>query len=160
METAYLLLGTNLGDRAHHLTHARRLLDEIGTVSRVSQVYVTAAWGLTDQPDFFNQALEISTALEPGDLLTKLRSIEKKVGRTDAVRWGPRILDIDILFYGNKTIATELLTIPHPRMHERRFALVPMHALQPDLTDPMSGKTITELLADCKDPLPVRLADL
>ena len=160
METAYLLLGTNLGDRAHHLTHARRLLGEIGAVSRLSPVYVTAAWGLTDQPDFFNQAVEITTELEPVYLLAKLRSIEKEVGRTDAVRWGPRILDIDILFYGNKTIATDLLTIPHPRMHERRFALVPMHAIQPDLTDPKSGKTITDLLAECKDPLPVRLADL
>jgi len=159
METAYLLLGTNLGDRAHNLTSAHRLLNEIGTIKALSPVYITAAWGLTDQPDFYNQAVALSTALEPGALLGAIRSIEIQTGRTDTVRWGPRILDIDILFYGDFIIETENLVIPHPRMHERRFALIPLHDICPDLIHPISGKTITEMLESCTDVLPVRAAD-
>ncbi len=159
METAYLLLGTNLGDRAHNLASAHRLLNEIGTIKALSPVYITAAWGRTDQPDFYNQAIEISTKLEPAELLKSIKSIEIRTGRTNIIRWGPRILDIDILFYGDFIIETENLVIPHPRMHERRFALIPLHDICPKLIHPVSGKTITELLESCTDALPVRPAD-
>jgi len=159
METAYLLLGTNLGDRAHNLTSAHRLLNEIGSIKALSPVYITAAWGRTDQPDFYNQAIEISTKLEPAELLKSIKSIEIRTGRTNIIRWGPRILDIDILFYGNFIIETENLVIPHPRMHERRFALIPLHDICPNLIHPISGKTIAELLESCTDALPVRPAD-
>jgi 2-amino-4-hydroxy-6-hydroxymethyldihydropteridine diphosphokinase len=159
METAHLLLGTNLGDRAHNLAYARRLLNEIGSITAASPVYVTAAWGITDQPEFYNQAIALSTRLDPEMLLNALCSIEIQAGRKDSIKWGPRILDIDILFFGNIIIESERLTIPHPRIHERRFALVPLNFISPNLIDPKSGKTVEKLLEDCDDKLPVRLAE-
>jgi len=156
MHTAYLLTGSNLGDRVSYLQQAYRLIEQYcGTMAASSSFYQTAAWGLTDQPDFYNQALALLTNLQPGELMQQLLDIEHIIGRKRSIKMGPRIIDIDILLLDEVIINTELLTVPHPFLHERRFALLPLAEIAPQAWHPVLRKTVQQLLDDCTDPLDV-----
>ena len=154
----YLLLGSNIGDREANLKRACELIrDEVSTDITQSHLYETAAWGKTDQAAFLNQAIMIQTDTEPLVLLTLLKNIEKKVGRVDTEKWGPRVIDIDILFYGSEVIQAPELQVPHPYLPVRRFALLPMSEIAEDLMHPVLKKTIEELLKLCPDTSEVKL---
>lgn len=159
MHTAFLLLGSNLGDRHTHLNDARTWLAEIGEIEAVSGIYSTDPWGLQEQPAFLNQAVVLKTTLEPEALLRKLKEMEESVGRTKTGRWGPREIDADILAMDELIYSSDTLTIPHPRLSERRFALVPLAEIAPDLQIPGSGTDVKSLLKNCSDPLTVSPAD-
>lgn len=125
----YIGLGSNLGDRKANLTEAIRLLGELGSVVRQSNVMETEPWGYADQPMFLNMAVALNTSLPPLELLTATKRIEKQMGRVPSVQWGPRLIDIDILLYGDVRLNTPDLTLPHPRMLERDFVLIPLRDL-------------------------------
>ena len=147
MGCVYLALGSNLGDRMLNLTHALTLLPPAVTIQRCSRVYETPPWGFLDQPAFLNMVIEGQTGLEPLELLDRLKFLEEKIGREKSVRYGPRLIDLDILFFDDLQLRTERLDIPHPRIAERAFVLVPLADLAPDLVVPDKGQTIRELLA-------------
>jgi 2-amino-4-hydroxy-6-hydroxymethyldihydropteridine diphosphokinase len=152
----YLLLGTNLGDRLQNLLVARNLIEiTAGKIITESSIYETAAWGETDQPKFLNQVVEIDSDLHPHELLQELMNIESAMGRIRERKWGPRLIDIDILLYGEMIIQSETLTIPHPAMHQRRFTLLPLAEIAKDLVHPLLQKSIEDLLELCSDNLPV-----
>ncbi|NVO84161.1 2-amino-4-hydroxy-6-hydroxymethyldihydropteridine diphosphokinase [Hymenobacter terrestris] len=156
MPTAYLLLGSNLGDRTATLQAAVAELGRTaGPVRATSGVYETAAWGLTEQPAFLNQALEIQTNLSPAQLLAVCLAAEQHAGRQRLVRWGSRTLDVDILLYDDLVLDTPTLQLPHPRLPERRFALLPLAEIAATLVHPGLGCTVAELLAECSDELAV-----
>lgn len=146
-ETVYLALGTNLGERSRNLVQACRSLKEFVTVTRSSHIYETPPWGVTDQPLFLNQVLEVTTVLSPQELLAAVKKIETEMGRVPTVRYGPRLIDIDILVYGCHEVSSNELTIPHSSMAERAFVLVPLAELVPDLVPPgVSGLSVQEML--------------
>jgi 2-amino-4-hydroxy-6-hydroxymethyldihydropteridine diphosphokinase len=148
LKIAYLGLGSNIGDREVLLQSA---LDELNRpdlrLRRVSSLYETEPIGLRDQRWFLNLAAEFETDLFPRQLLHRIQRVEKQLGRKRAVVNGPRTIDIDILLYGSSIVTTEELEIPHPRYRDRRFTLAPLAELQPDLRDPVTGKSMSELLA-------------
>lgn len=153
---AYLLLGGNLGDRLAHLATGRQqLAARAGDIVAQSGVYETAAWGREDQPAYLNQALAVRTFLAPESLLAACLAAEQAAGRQRHERWGSRTLDVDVLFYGAAISHSSALTLPHPRLAARRFALVPLAEIAPTLRHPELGLTVSELLAQCPDALPV-----
>ncbi len=153
---AYLLLGSNLGDRDARLAQARAdLAATAGRVVTASSLYETAAWGLEDQPAFLNQVLAIETELDGPTLLAACQAAEQQQGRERHVHWGARTLDVDILLFGQEIIATPSLMVPHAALPARRFALVPLAELAPQLVHPQLHHTIAELLAACPDKLAV-----
>jgi 2-amino-4-hydroxy-6-hydroxymethyldihydropteridine diphosphokinase len=138
----YLALGTNLGDREANLQTAIAALAPKASVVRQSTIYATPPWGYTDQPEFLNQVLEADTLLHPLPLLHKLKSIEAQMGREKTFRNGPRLIDLDILFYGQEIVEGELLEIPHPRLQDRAFVLAPLAEIAPSFVHPVLNETI------------------
>jgi 2-amino-4-hydroxy-6-hydroxymethyldihydropteridine diphosphokinase len=156
MNTSFLLIGGNVDDREKNLLLAAELIRKhAGKVDAQSSVYETAAWGKTDQPDFLNQVLKITTDLLPGDLMKEILKIEKLMGRERSEKYAPRLIDIDILFFNDEIVKTSLVTIPHPQIQNRRFVLVPLNELAPALIHPVFKKTISQLLVECPDKLDV-----
>jgi len=157
MNKVFLLIGGNMGDRLQNLHQAIDLLVETcGPVTQQSAVYETAAWGITDQPAFLNQALALTTVLTAQELITTVLSVEEKMGRHRLEKFGPRIIDIDILFFNDDIMDEPNLTIPHPQLQNRRFVLAPMEEIAPELVHPVLHKTIEQLLQECKDELAVK----
>ena len=152
MADVYLLLGSNENDRLKNLERACKLIElKCGKVLKQSALYETEAWGLKEQNSFLNQAVMIESSLAPAELLTLLKTIEKKVGRVETVTWGPRVIDIDILFYGNEITESEELQIPHPFLHQRKFTLEPLNEIEPRFIHPVLQKNIRVLLKECSD---------
>ncbi|HEY5918403.1 MAG TPA: 2-amino-4-hydroxy-6-hydroxymethyldihydropteridine diphosphokinase [Chryseolinea sp.] len=152
----FLLLGTNLGNRISNLTQALQAIDQrVGKVTKASSVYETSAWGKTDQPSFLNQAVEITTDLDPDAVLKKILTIEELLGRARTEKWGERTIDIDILFYGEEIYERPHLIIPHPQLANRRFTLIPLNEIASNFVHPLFKKTVAELLAACPDGLSV-----
>ncbi|MEO0185736.1 MAG: 2-amino-4-hydroxy-6-hydroxymethyldihydropteridine diphosphokinase [candidate division WOR-3 bacterium] len=151
MERVYLLLGTNLGKLKENLMNAIEELSKNGIkILRKSKIYKTKPWGKTDQPDFLNMAVEVETNLTPEKLLQTIKDIEKKLKREKSKKWGPRIIDIDILFYGNRIVNEPDLKIPHPYFFERNFAIIPMAEIAPDFIPPAHDRSIKEVKAGVK----------
>ncbi len=150
---AFLSLGSNEGDSRAHLRKAIMAIRQLekSQVDGISKLYRTAAWGKKDQPDFLNLVVSLSTFLEPEVLMESLILIEEKLGRVRKEKWGQRIIDIDILLYGNEKINLEKLSIPHPEMQNRKFVLVPLMDLDPQIFHPVLKKNMAQLLDDCED---------
>lgn len=148
----YLGLGSNLGDRQENLVLARQLISEqIGDIVVQSSIYQTAAWGLTDQNDFLNQVICIATQYQASEVLTKVLAVELSMGRIREVKWGARLIDVDILYYNHAIIAFDNLVVPHPFIQERRFVLAPLAEIAPDFIHPQLKQTNATLLAHCAD---------
>lgn len=155
----FLLLGSNQDDPRLQLAKARaEIILSAGSIKGISSVYKTAPWGIANQPEFYNQVISIETLKGPVELIKTIQSIEKNMGRKREEKWGPRIIDIDILFYEDKIINTEDLIIPHPGIPVRRFTLEPLNELAPDFIHPILGKTIAHILSECEDSLAVEKA--
>lgn len=152
MANVYLSLGSNLGDRLANIKKALYMLESQVDVQRVSSVYETEPWELKSQPWFLNVVCAAAADLAPGDLLDFVKGIERQLGRQEAVRYGPRCIDIDILFYDDRIIHSPELHIPHPRLTERAFVLCPLAEIAPELKHPESGKTVRLMLAELEDP--------
>lgn len=156
MNRAYLLIGGNLGEKWKNLERTRELLREkAGNLLQVSSIYETAPWGNPDQPNFYNQAIALHTSLSPEELLAVCREIEDLMGRQREELYGARTMDIDLLLYEQKIIQAENLQIPHPRMKDRRFVLVPLQEIAAQVKHPETNQTVEELLAICPDSLRV-----
>jgi len=158
MNLAYLLIGGNLGDRINNLEKAAtRIEKELGKIIKKSSLYETASWGITEQPHFLNQVLTVETKLSPHQLMSKILFIENKMGRIRTEKNASRIIDIDILFFNDEVIQKPGLTIPHPEIQNRRFALIPLDEIAPAMVHPLLGVTIKQLLSTSKDTLEVKL---
>jgi len=157
MNKAYLLIGGNIGDREKNLTRAIELLNEnCGTVVANSSIYETAAWGNTDQQDFLNKAILLETQLSADQLMSSLLQVEEKMGRKRNEKFGPRTIDLDILLFNNEVHHTQHIKIPHPELPNRRFALAPLVEIAENRVHPVLKKTISVLLKETNDKLPVK----
>lgn len=146
MKRAYISIGSNIGERFQHLKNAVQSLHSHDGVSvlTISSIYETAPVGYTDQADFLNVVIAVETQLGAQQLLEKCQQIEQQLGRVRDIRWGPRTVDLDILLYNGEDIATENLVVPHPRMHERAFVLVPLLEISPTVEHPVTGRKYSE----------------
>jgi 2-amino-4-hydroxy-6-hydroxymethyldihydropteridine diphosphokinase len=157
MNKTYLLLGSNIGNSRKALASAiMHIQKKIGTVTRQSSLYQTAAWGNTNQADFLNQIIIVETILTAENILQAILSIEEKMGRVRTIKNAARVIDIDILFFNKEIIQEKHLIVPHPEIPNRRFVLIPMNELSPNLKHPVLQKTIRQLLTICKDELNVK----
>jgi 2-amino-4-hydroxy-6-hydroxymethyldihydropteridine diphosphokinase len=160
MARVFLSLGSNLGHRLGFLQRAVEAIDQLPDteVVRVSKIYETEPVGMREQPDFLNAAVEITTTLAPAELLKRLKAIEREVGRLETFRYGPREIDIDILYYDGITEHLPDLEIPHPEIGRRRFVLAPLCDLAPELIDPVAGLRVDRMLRECPDGSRVELS--
>ncbi|KAA3658456.1 MAG: 2-amino-4-hydroxy-6-hydroxymethyldihydropteridine diphosphokinase [Chloroflexi bacterium] len=155
MNTIFLGMGTNLGDRQQNLQRAVDGLAAGMTITAVSQLYETPPWGVDEQPAFFNMCLAANTMQTPDQLLPFIKNLEKKIGRTPTYHWGPRLIDIDILFYNNDIIIEPDLTVPHLHMANRAFVLAPLADIALDFLHPQTGKSVEQML-DAVDKMGIR----
>jgi len=156
MSEVYLLTGGNIGNRLDYLLKAKEQIKKrCGSIVQESSVYETAAWGKEDQGAFLNQVLKIETNLHPEEVLKTILEIEEHLGRKRQLKYGPRIIDIDILFFDDDIINQHTLKVPHPQMQNRRFVLVPLNEIAPAKIHPSLHKTMAQILAECPDPLAV-----
>ena len=152
MNQIFLLLGSNLGNKRAVLEQTANIIGfRVGKIFASSSFFKTEPWGNTDQPSFVNQVIGVASLLGAKDLLDVCKKIEKEMGRETNEKWGPRLIDIDIVFFGNDIIESDALSIPHPQLHLRRFTLEPFHEIAPELVHPIFKKTISELLFECTD---------
>jgi 2-amino-4-hydroxy-6-hydroxymethyldihydropteridine diphosphokinase len=153
MKRVYLGIGTNLGDREKNMEQALdKIAEVVGIIVSRSSVYETEPWGFQSSDQFLNMVIGVDTNLKPSGLLGRLLMIESLLGRLrDGKQYSSRIIDIDILLYGRQKVDTISLKIPHPRMHQRNFVLMPLCEIAPRIVHPVLGKTMTELLNECKD---------
>jgi 2-amino-4-hydroxy-6-hydroxymethyldihydropteridine diphosphokinase len=152
MSKVFLLIGGNLGEREANFTKARKLIAQYcGEITQSSSIYETAAWGKKDQPSFLNQALEIDTKLTAEQLMAQILELEKIMGRERKEKYGPRVIDIDILLFNNEIHNHTSLKIPHPEMQNRRFALIPLAEIAANIEHPVFKKSIAQLLEECTD---------
>lgn len=152
MELAIISSGSNLGDRLSYLSKALNFVcDEIGVIDLISSIYQTAAWGKTDQPNFLNQVFGVYSNLEPMKLMDKLLEIEHLLGRERVAKWGPRSIDLDLLYFGQIIIREERLTLPHSGIESRRFVLTPLSEIYPNFNHPVLGINQKTLLQNCDD---------
>ncbi|MEO6356337.1 MAG: 2-amino-4-hydroxy-6-hydroxymethyldihydropteridine diphosphokinase [Ferruginibacter sp.] len=157
MNKTYLLLGSNMGNSRLQLLKAiKNINQQIGKVTRQSNLYATAAWGNTNQPNFLNQVIVVETKLSAAATIDTILTIEEKMGRIRTTKNAPRIIDIDILFFNKEIISEKKLTVPHPQIQNRRFVLIPLNELSPGFKHPVSHKTVHRLLQDCTDVLDVK----
>ncbi len=157
MNIAYLLTGGNIGHRRQNLENAKNKIESVcGEVLLASEIYETQAWGIKNQNTFYNQALKVNTRLAAEKLLKCILEIEKKAGRERILKYGPRIIDIDILLFSNEIISIKGLNIPHPELQNRRFALQCLNDIASHEIHPVLNKTISQLLKECSDPLEVK----
>ncbi|NKQ34495.1 MAG: 2-amino-4-hydroxy-6-hydroxymethyldihydropteridine diphosphokinase [Chloroflexi bacterium] len=147
MRDIYLGLGTNLGNRRRNLERAVLGLASALTVTAVSPIYASEPWGITDQPEFLNICLAGRTAVSPAELLPFIKNLEVELGRQETIKWGPRLIDIDILLYADWIVQSDDLTIPHAFMTERAFVLRPLADIAPDVIHPVNGLTVAEMAA-------------
>ena len=151
------MIGGNLGNREENFERAKEMIKEhCGEIIKSSALYETEAWGKTDQPSFLNQAVEIETKMSAKQLMRCILKLEKMMGRERKEKYGPRIIDIDILLFNNGQYDYSFLKIPHPEMQNRRFALIPLREIAPDLQHPVFKKSISQLLAECPDESDVK----
>ncbi|MEA3505615.1 MAG: 2-amino-4-hydroxy-6-hydroxymethyldihydropteridine diphosphokinase [Bacteroidota bacterium] len=158
MHSVFLLLGSNKGDRVELLNKAiTQIGSSVGEIAELSSVYETEPWGFDDETPFLNQVIKINTTLEPYDVLSKILQIELVLGRVrKSKNYEPRVIDIDILFFDEMVINDSPdLIIPHPRLHQRKFTLMPLKEINSQMVHPVKGKTISELMDDCDDNLKV-----
>ncbi|MGI9138534.1 MAG: 2-amino-4-hydroxy-6-hydroxymethyldihydropteridine diphosphokinase [Sediminibacterium sp.] len=152
MNNAYLLIGGNLGDRLDNLKNAIQQIEmQIGKIISISAIYETAAWGFTELPPFLNQALQIQTSLSATDLMRQLLAIELFLGRERSIPLGPRSIDIDIIYFNEDIIQNDVVCIPHPRMEQRNFVLIPLNEIAPNFLHPILNIPTSTLLKQCKD---------
>jgi 2-amino-4-hydroxy-6-hydroxymethyldihydropteridine diphosphokinase len=157
MNKTYLLLGSNMGNSQQQLSMAiKNITRQVGKVTRKSKLYVTAAWGNSNQPDFLNQVIIVETKLTALQVIEVILNIEIKMGRVRTTKNAPRIIDIDILFFNKEIIAEENLDVPHPQIQNRRFVLIPLNELSPNFKHPVLNKTMHQLLKICPDTLTVK----
>lgn len=157
LQQAYISLGGNLGNTVEIFEQALQEIERLaGILQKKSSLYQTAAWGNTQQPDFLNQVILIQTTLSPNKLLDTLLTIELKFGRERKEHWGPRTLDLDLLFLDDRILNKEHLTLPHPRIAERKFILIPLEEIAADWLHPVEQKTIQQLVIECKDDSEVK----
>ena len=146
MSVSYIGIGSNLGNRQENCFRAVEILEKRGIkVQKRSSLYETEPWGVKDQPRFINMVVQIETTLEPNDLLRVLKDIEKEIGRQDSFRWGPRMIDLDILLFNALVLNEENLQIPHPYLHEREFVLRPLSEIAPNVIHPVFHMSIDKL---------------
>ena len=152
MNNAYLLIGGNLGDRLANLNNAIQKIElHCGKIISSSAIYETAAWGFTEQPPFFNQALQVETPLSATELMQQLLIIELSLGRERLLPLGPRTIDLDIIYFNNEIIQNDIVSIPHPRMEQRNFVLIPLNEIAPTYLHPVLNIPTSTLLKQCKD---------
>lgn len=156
LHKAYILLGSNQNKPAQQLKKAIRHIEKFGEIDRISSIYQTAAWGLEDQPDFLNQIVILQTHFNAEELMQQLLKIESKMGRVRTIKNAPRTIDLDILFFDKELHHLSNLIVPHPRIQDRRFVLIPMNELSPNFIHPVLKKTVHTLLKTCKDNLDVK----
>ncbi|HEX7367804.1 MAG TPA: 2-amino-4-hydroxy-6-hydroxymethyldihydropteridine diphosphokinase [Pelobium sp.] len=157
MNQVFLALGGNLGNRVKNIEKALALIEQsVGSLTKVSSMYETAPWGKSEQANFLNMVVRVSTSFSAIEVLNKIQKIETDLGRIRKETWGARTMDLDILFFNDEVIESERLIIPHALMHERKFVLIPMEEIAPGFVHPIFNKTIKQLLLMCKDNLNVK----